>query len=99
MPTNPYSQDEYNSEFSGAKKKNALTQVLDIRKFEIELYWKRATYFWTFIAAALAGFIAVQASTSTNKHDLSVVISCLGIVFSVIAAAALFRLIKQRPNS
>lgn len=74
---------QYDSEFSGDKKKNALTQVLDIRKFEIELYWKRATYFWTFIAAALAGFVAVQASSATNKFDLSVVISCLGIVFSV----------------
>ena len=83
MSVNPFSQSQYESEFSGEKAKKALDQVLDIRKFEIELYWKRATYFWTFIAAALAGFIAVQASSATNKHDLSVIISCLGIVFSV----------------
>ena len=33
-----------------------LAFAADIRKFEIELYWKRATYYWTFIAAAFAGY-------------------------------------------
>ncbi|MEW8214334.1 MAG: hypothetical protein AB2725_06420 [Candidatus Thiodiazotropha endolucinida] len=83
MPTEPISQDEYLKEFSGEKRTRALKQALDIRKFEIELYWKRATYFWTFIAAALAGFGAIQVSTAASKTDLSVVLSCLGIVFSV----------------
>ena len=55
---------------------------MDIRKFEIELYWKRATYFWTFIAAALAAFGAIQASSVATKTDLSVILSCLGVVFS-----------------
>ena len=83
MATNPISQEEYLKEFSGDKRAKALEQALDIRKFEIELYWKRATYFWTFIAAALAGFGAIQVSTSDVKTDLSVVLSCLGIVFSI----------------
>ncbi len=83
MPTEPISQEEYLEEFSGEKRARALSQALDIRKFEIELYWKRATYFWTFIAAALAGFGAIQASTASSKTDLSVILSCLGIVFSV----------------
>ena len=43
---------------------------------------KRASYFWTFIGASLAGFIAVQASNSANKAHLSVLLSCLGLVFS-----------------
>ena len=51
MPADPYSQEDFLKDFSGEKRKKALKQVLDIRKFEIELYWKRATYFWTFIAA------------------------------------------------
>jgi hypothetical protein len=59
-----------------------LSHALSTRKFEIELYWKRASYFWTFIGAALAGFIAVQASNSTSKTHLSVLLSCLGLVFS-----------------
>jgi hypothetical protein len=73
--------DEHKKLFDG-KEPEALHHALDIRKFEIELYWKRATYFWTFIGATLAGFFAVQASSAVNKADLSVVLSCLGIVFS-----------------
>ena len=30
------------------KAEKALDFALDIRKFEIELYWKRVTYFWAF---------------------------------------------------
>lgn len=66
-------------------RKSAHSIALDVRKFEIELYWKRATYFWTFIAAALAGFGAIQASNAQMSvvNDLSVFLSCLGIVFSI----------------
>ena len=62
--------------------KKALERALDIRKFEIDLYWKRATYFWTFIAATLAGFVVVQTSTASNKQDMAVLLANLGIVFS-----------------
>ncbi len=82
MPTEKYSQEEYIQEFSDAKKEHAFKLALDIRKFEIDLYWRRATYFWTFIAATLAGFAAIQASSAANKADLSVLLSCLGVVFS-----------------
>jgi hypothetical protein len=73
--------EQYVDLFDGHEKA-AHAQALDIRKFEIELYWKRATYFWTFIAATFAGFLAIQASSADNKEDLSVILSCLGIVFS-----------------
>lgn len=89
MPTRPFSDDEYRSEFSKnisaadeSINLKALERALDIRKFEIDLYWKRATYFWTFIAATLAGFVAIQASPSQNKTDLLVLLCNLGIVFS-----------------
>jgi hypothetical protein len=38
---------------------SALTRAHDLRKFEIENYWKRATYFWAFQLAAftLLGFL------------------------------------------
>ena len=49
----------------------------------VDLYWKRATYFWTFIAATLAGFFAIQASSASNKGDMSFLLANLGIVFSV----------------
>ncbi len=79
--TQEITPDEYAKAFEG-KEEEALKQALDIRKFEIELYWKRASYFWTFIGATLAGFLAIQASTAANKQDLSVILSCLGVVFS-----------------
>ncbi|BBA33262.1 putative membrane protein [Methylocaldum marinum] len=89
MPTRDFSDDEYRAEFTkdtsvSDKSINvkALELALDIRKFEVDLYWKRATYFWTFIAATLAGFVAIQASSSSNKADLSVLLCNLGIVFS-----------------
>ena len=85
MPQTEYSQREYEDDFLSGEKKGerALARALDTRKFEIELYWRRAAYFWTFIGAALAGFVAVQASGAETKQDLSVVLSCVGFVFSV----------------
>lgn len=81
MTTKQISPKEYKKSFDG-KEDKALEHALDIRKFEIELYWKRATYFWTFIAVTLAGFIAVQKFDNPSRQDLSVVLSCLGLVFS-----------------
>ncbi|MBO2629785.1 hypothetical protein I6M46_16105 [Shewanella algae] len=79
--TETLSPDRHKQLFEG-KEQQALAQALDIRKFEIDLYWKRATYFWAFIAATFAGFIAIQSSSSVNKADMSVILSCLGVVFS-----------------
>ena len=82
MSTKQISQDDYSKSFAG-KEEEALEHALDIRKFEIELYWKRATYFWTFIGATLAGFLAIQNFDNPSvKQDLSVILSCLGLVFS-----------------
>lgn len=38
------------------KIRSALQSALDIRKFEIEMYWKRATYFWTFISVIYGSY-------------------------------------------
>jgi hypothetical protein len=78
------SQAQYFKDFSNKDiKENALKHALDIRKFEIDLYWKRAAYFWTLIAATFAGYAAVQLSASqSSKAELLVVLSCLGFVFS-----------------
>jgi hypothetical protein len=65
-----------------SKQAKAWEHALDIRKFEIEHYWKRATYFWTFIAASFAAYGAVQNLSEPAKIDLSVLLGCLGFVFS-----------------
>ncbi|MFZ0050673.1 MAG: hypothetical protein WAK96_02770 [Desulfobaccales bacterium] len=87
MPKEIFQQDyekAFGLENNGDHKKaeDAFKYALDNRKFEIELYWKRATYFWTFIAATFAGYGAIQASSIAQKTDLSVFLSCLGFVFS-----------------
>lgn len=77
----PYVRDK-------AKLSLALEKALDTRKFEIDLYWKRATYFWTFIAATLTGygltstmkFVTLDEQISLNRFQF--VIICLGMVFS-----------------
>jgi hypothetical protein len=81
-------QERYNRKF-GISDKNiektqrALDYALDIRKFEIELYWKRATYFWALIAVAFAGFFAVLASDKIDQAELyAFIIGCVGFVFS-----------------
>lgn len=79
--TERISPEKYDEYFKG-KEKDALERALDIRKFEIDLYWKRATYFWAFIGATFAGYLGVQASSAQYKQDLSVILSCLGIAFS-----------------
>jgi hypothetical protein len=76
-------QTEYCKFFPDAVREEALKTALDVRKFEIDLYWKRAAYFWTFIAATFVGFGAAQQLADEGARvDLSVVSSCLGIIFS-----------------
>lgn len=84
------SSDEYRAAFGVADsqgdqnvQKAALEHALDIRKFEIQLYWTRANYFWTFIAAALAAYGAIQTiDDHKQRTDLSVFLSCIGFVLS-----------------
>ena len=78
---------ENSQEFKGEKEADtragrALTLALDIRKFEIELYWKRATYFWGFIAVAFTGHALTYKTASDHEPWLSLLFSSLGLIFS-----------------
>jgi len=75
-------KDKFGLDQPGTNKEEALKYALEIRKFEIDLYWRRATYFWTFIAAAMAGYFLIQKSEGAENSYLSFVVSCLGFVFS-----------------
>ena len=82
------SRSEYLKYFAGApltnaRQSEAFRVALDIRKFEIELYWKRAAYFWTFIAATLAGYLLLQQKTGQDSFDATYMVTCLGFTFSV----------------
>lgn len=60
----------------------ALNYALDIRKFEIELYWKRATYFWTFIGASFGAYALTYKTATEHEPWLSLIFSSLGLIFS-----------------
>jgi len=82
------SRDEYLKHFSGdgragERQKEALKQALENRRFEYDLYWKRAAYFWAFIAASFAGYFAVQKEDAHQSFESTYVITCLGFVFSL----------------
>jgi hypothetical protein len=78
-------QDEYNRIFHADrdKLKAAFNQVSDIRKFEIELYWKRAGYFWALIVVAFGGYFAVLNSEHiSHRWFFSFIIGSIGVVFT-----------------
>ncbi|MDG0889348.1 RipA family octameric membrane protein [Paracholeplasma manati] len=62
----------------------ALSVALDVRKFEIEMYWKRATYFWVFISVTFAAFFMVLSDTTLSTEPIyPVLVSFVGTVFSL----------------
>lgn len=62
--------------------KEAYNVALDTRKFEIDLYWKRATYFWGFLVAIFAAYFLVY-TRGGSKSILLILLSLLGILTSV----------------
>lgn len=80
-------EDEYLDYFKNVNEKSdsileAFKIALDTRKFEIDLYWKRANYFWLFIGAVFIGY----CSTLRDDHSLdfeNILITFLGYIFSV----------------
>lgn len=76
------SRDKDSPKDADSRAGRALTLALDIRKFEIDLYWKRATYFWAFIAAAFAAYALTYRAESQHEPWLSLLFSSLGLVFA-----------------
>lgn len=56
--------------------KDALTRAHDLRKFEIENYWKRATYFWAFqlVAFTLLGLIWKEVGKQDGLDRLALLV-------------------------
>lgn len=81
-----FNDSEYKKYFLSKLKKDkilekTLEQALETRKFEIELYWKRTTYFWAFIASSFAGYFVVIESTEFK--EMTIVVSMIGLLFSI----------------
>ncbi len=70
-------------------RSRALKEALDIRKFEIELYWKRTGFFWAFITIIYTALFAVLCKyvDCSVKYSFFVpvisALSGLGFFFSV----------------
>ncbi|WP_421664984.1 hypothetical protein [Pantoea agglomerans] len=71
---------EFLSNSDMVKLKEAYDKAHDIRKFEIELYWKRTTYIWTLIAAliTICGVMITAYYRLEDKPDRSLAV-LLGI--------------------
>lgn len=55
------------------KRKEAYEKAHDIRKFEIGLFWQRATYYWAFILAAYTAHFALIGMLFGNENrDFSI---------------------------
>jgi len=66
--------------------KELIEKAWKVRDFEIELYWKRANYFWLFQVPAFGGYFLINKNSITgsmhSKPDELFVVTCLGITFS-----------------
>jgi len=61
-----------------------LERAYDIRKFEIELNWKRGTYFWGFLIASFtAYFIVSDISKFEQTSIIKLIVICIGYIFSL----------------
>ncbi|WP_144559887.1 RipA family octameric membrane protein [Shouchella miscanthi] len=74
-------KDDYLNSVPSVEK--ALEYALDIRKIEIELYWKRATYFWAFLAVAIGGYSAITIANGPLNHLYLFIVSCVGLTFAL----------------
>lgn len=73
--------EDYSKEFSRQKQKAAYEAIVDYRKFEIELYWKRAAYFWAFMVSIFA-ILGVLVSSSNADEYFIFLILCVGFLIS-----------------
>jgi hypothetical protein len=58
------------------RQKKRYEVALDTRKFEIELFWKRALFFWGFVSIAFVGYF------NATNNNVQLLISSFGFVLS-----------------
>ncbi len=67
------------------KLESALKLAHEIRKFEIDLYWKRATYFWALEAAVFVAFAAFGREEALVSRWLAVAFAGIGSLTALVA--------------
>lgn len=83
-----FSTDKLIESIDYIKIKEAYSKAHDIRKFEIDLYWKRASYFWVFMTA-LSGLIGFSFNSANDYIKLlTPALSIMGFIFGLAFLAA-----------
>lgn len=65
-------------------REQALERAHELRKFEIENYWKRSTYFWGFQIVTF-GALAFSVKDGNAQPGLTIPVSMLGIITALAA--------------
>ncbi len=78
-------KDEYKALFITGRCPNDIEKTYnkawESKNFEIELYWKRATYFWAFQVASFAGYFSVLGSNIYLKDpQVLYMVACIGLI-------------------
>lgn len=63
--------------------KELLKIAMETRKFEIELYWKRANYFWLFVAAFFVAYYQTIPSENKQTEVENILFIVGGYFFSI----------------
>lgn len=74
------SDHQKDSQFT-IERKDALNRAHEIRKFEIELYWRRASHFWVLQAAVFAAIGLVwNSAESVTASPIPFALAALGVL-------------------
>ncbi|WP_378186866.1 hypothetical protein ACE939_00775 [Aquimarina sp. W85] len=57
---------------------NLYKEVLELRKFEIENFWKRTLFFWGTIALIYAGYVKAEL------QEYKIIVPLIGVLFNII---------------
>lgn len=87
----PITREQYEADLvkiGPDKAEKAFDRACAVRDFEIEMYWKRANYFWAFIASTFAGYFLLISSEKYAKADQFnhvevYFLICIGLVLSI----------------
>lgn len=61
------------------KQKRRFDVVLACRNAEVELFWKRSSYYWVFVAAALVAY----GTLGKDNRAVGLLVSCFGLMSSL----------------
>lgn len=59
-----------------------LKRAYELRDFEISHYWKRAQYFWGFLAVIYASYFVFATNQTLLQNEFSLIICSTGTIFS-----------------